>query len=128
MSRTAKYLMISFIPYLICSFPVMKPHLFCRHVGPLPVSIEPLPYLATSLPLLAEVDLAAVFQKASSRAFDGGVAGASASAVQVVSLMWLRTSMNYQYKYGSSLTASLKTLYKEGGIPRLYQARFIALV
>ncbi len=49
----------------------------------------------------------------------GGKAGAAAAVVQVCSLMWLRTSMNYQYRYGGTLTESLKTLYSDGGIPRL---------
>ena len=44
----------------------------------------------------APVDFNAIFQKASKRALGGGKAGASAAVVQVCSLMWLRTSMNYQ--------------------------------
>ena len=69
-----------------------------------------------------------VMAKASKRAISGGKAGASASIVQVLSLMWLRTSMNYQYRYGGTLNSSLETLYKEGGIPRLYQGLPFALV
>ena len=38
-----------------------------------------------------------------------------------MTLMWLRTTLNYQYKYGTSTTAALKTLYAQGGIPRLYR-------
>jgi hypothetical protein len=49
----------------------------------------------------------------------GGKAGAAAAVVQVCSLMWLRTSMNYQYRYGGTLGESLKTLYADGGVPRL---------
>ena len=45
------------------------------------------------------VDFNAIVQKASKRALGGGKAGASAAVVQVCSLMWLRTSMNYQVKY-----------------------------
>lgn len=44
----------------------------------------------------APVDFNAIIQKASKRALGGGKAGASAAVVQVCSLMWLRTSMNYQ--------------------------------
>ena len=69
-----------------------------------------------------------IFSKASKRALSGGKAGASASIVQVLSLMWLRTSMNYQYRYGGTLSSSLDTLYKEGGIPRLYQGLPFALI
>jgi hypothetical protein len=67
------------------------------------------------------VDWNSIFQKASKRAIGGGKAGASAAVVQVLSLMWLRTSMNRQYRYGGDLVSSLKELWKEGGIPRLYQ-------
>lgn len=42
--------------------------------------------------------------------------------------MWLRTTMNYQYRYGTSLSEALSTLYSQGGIPRLYQGLPFALV
>ena len=42
--------------------------------------------------------------------------------------MWLRTTMNYQYRYGTSLSEALSTLYTQGGIPRLYQGLPFALV
>ena len=32
--------------------------------------------------------------------------------------MWMRTTMNYQYRHGSTTTVAIKTLYKEGGIRR----------
>lgn len=74
------------------------------------------------------IDWKAVFDKASKRALGGGKAGASAAVVQVFSLMWLRTSMNYQYRYGGNLVSSLKELWREGGIPRLYQGLPFALI
>ena len=52
----------------------------------------------------AAIDWKAILQKASKKALGGGKAGASAAVVQVGSLMWLRTSMNYQVrrrKYGA---------------------------
>jgi hypothetical protein len=82
--------------------------------------------IATSSP--ASVDWKGIFQKASKKALGGGKAGASAAVVQVCSLMWLRTSMNYQYRYGGNLQSSLKTLWEEGGIPRLYQGLPFALI
>jgi len=42
----------------------------------------------------------------------------------VVAFMWLRTVMNYQYKKGGAFFEVLSKLYKEGGIPRLYQGLF----
>jgi hypothetical protein len=76
----------------------------------------------------AAVDWNAIFKKASKRALGGGKAGASAAVIQVLSFMWLRTSMNRQYRYGGDLMSSLKELWKEGGIPRLYQGLPFALV
>jgi hypothetical protein len=29
--------------------------------------------------------------------------------------MWMRTTMNYQYRYGTTTRQALATLYKEGG-------------
>lgn len=62
-----------------------------------------------------------ILKEASDRAMRGGLAGAGAMVVQVGSLMWMRTTMNYQYRYGSNFTTALKTLYKDGGIPRFYR-------
>ena len=76
----------------------------------------------------AAIDVQAILAKASGKAMEGGMAGASAAAVQVLSLMWLRTAMNYQYRYGTSTSQALSLLYKEGGIPRLYQGLPFALV
>lgn len=36
--------------------------------------------------------------------------------------------MNYQYRYGGTLSSSLSSLYTEGGIPRLYQGLPFALI
>lgn len=74
------------------------------------------------------VDWSAVLDKATKKALGGGKAGATAAVVQVISLMWLRTAMNYQYRYGGNLQSSLKKLTEEGGIPRLYQGLPFALV
>ena len=41
--------------------------------------------------------------------------------------MWLRTVMNYQYRHGTTTTQAFKTLYKEGGVPRLYKGLIPAL-
>lgn len=57
-----------------------------------------------------------------------GVAGASAMAIQVTSLMWMRTTMNYQFKNGGGFILTLKTLYSEGGIVRFYRGILPALI
>ena len=69
-----------------------------------------------------------ILQKSAKKAVSGGKAGATASIFQVLGLMWLRTSMNYQYRYGGTLSSSLSNLYEEGGVPRLYQGLPFALI
>jgi len=61
-------------------------------------------------------------------AFRGGVAGAAAMGANVACLMWMRTTINYQYRNGTSFPTSLRTLYKEGGIPRFYRGVIPALI
>ena len=48
--------------------------------------------------------------------------------LQVLTLMPLRTVMNYQYRYGTTTTEAIKTLYADGGWPRYYQGLVAALV
>ena len=76
----------------------------------------------------ALLDGTLIFQTALKKAVGGGKAGALAAVVQVVTLMWLRTCMNYQYRYGGNLVTAFSTLYQEGGIVRLYQGLPFALV
>jgi len=76
--------------------------------------------------LVKELDVSAILQKAGRKAIGGGVSGAAASLVQLVTLMWLRTTMQFQYRYGLSFKESLAKLYKEGGIPRFYQGLPVA--
>ncbi|KAI0755656.1 mitochondrial carrier domain-containing protein [Fomes fomentarius] len=48
--------------------------------------------------------------------------------LQVLTLMPLRTIMNYQYRYGTTSTQAAKTLYSDGGWTRYYQGLTAALV
>ena len=57
-----------------------------------------------------------------------GLSGAGAMTIQVSSLMWLRTTMNYQYKFGGKMLPTIQHLYKEGGIPRFYRGIIPALM
>jgi len=75
-----------------------------------------------------EVDWGEILDKAKKRALGSGGAGATAMVVQVCSLMWMRTIMNYQYRYGTSTIVAAKTLYKQGGIPRFYRGIAPALL
>ena len=69
----------------------------------------------------APIDTREIFNKAANRALGGGLAGAAAMGLQVVSLMWMRTTMNYQYRHGTTTKEAFSYLYKNGGIPRFYQ-------
>lgn len=52
-------------------------------------------------------------KKTLQKALNSGLSGGTAMAIQVTSLMWMRTIMNYQYRNGSSLKTAIFTLYKE---------------
>mmetsp|Transcript_19305 Transcript_19305/g.57191 ORF Transcript_19305/g.57191 Transcript_19305/m.57191 type:complete len:425 (+) Transcript_19305:35-1309(+) len=77
-----------------------------------------------------------VWEKAAKRALGGGVSGALASVAQVLTLMWLRTVMNYQYASAESISTSeaLRRVYAEGGgtlgggVRRLYRGLPFALL
>ena len=62
------------------------------------------------------------------KAFRGGVGGVAGGFVQVLTFMWLRTAMNYQYANGGNLQDALASLWRDGGIRRLYQGWNFALV
>lgn len=76
-----------------------------------------------------------------------GIAGASAMVVQVTTLMWMRTIMNFQYRYkikkyffiqnifkikycryGGTISGTVSKLYAEGGVFRFYKGYPVALV
>ena len=69
-----------------------------------------------------------IISKSLNKAFKGGISGATAMVCQVGSLMWLRTTMNYQYRYGYSTSTAIKKLYSEGGIRRFYRGVGPALI
>lgn len=62
-----------------------------------------------------------ILNKAGKRALGGGAAGAIAMFTQVGALMWMRTTMNYQYRNGGSTMNAFRTLYADGGIGRFYR-------
>jgi hypothetical protein len=73
------------------------------------------------------VDMSEIIDKATKRALGGGLAGAMAMTLQVCTLMWMRTTMNYQYRHGTSTAQAMKILYKEGGVGRFYKGILPAL-
>jgi len=58
----------------------------------------------------------------------GGTSGALAMTIQVSSLMWMRTTMNYQYRFGMSTTEAMQALWKAGGVRRFYRGYGPALL
>lgn len=62
------------------------------------------------------------------RSLHVGVSGSKTMAFNIVSLMWLRTVMNYQYRYGTSFPNTIAILYREGGIRRFYSGMTYALL
>lgn len=61
-------------------------------------------------------------------AIKGGASGSIAMVLQVVLLMWLRTTVNYQYKHGVDIQTAFWNLYSEGGILRFYRGVTVALL
>src|SRR5690606_24612992 len=59
---------------------------------------------------------------------NGGMQGAVAGSIQVFALMWLRTIVNYQYRYGVTTREAIAALYKEGGILRFYRGLSFAII
>lgn len=73
---------------------------------------------------MADVNVGEILSSAVAK----GKSGASAASVQVLTLMWLRTTLNYQYRFGMDTKTALKTLWVEGGIARLYQGLPFAIL
>jgi hypothetical protein len=71
------------------------------------------------------MEVSGQFHKAHSLALK---AGTGTSFFQVTSLMWLKTTNNYQYRYGTNLYETIKHLYKSGGIPRFYRGFIPSLI
>jgi len=69
-----------------------------------------------------------IMNKAAKSAMRGGTAGAVAMGANVACLMWMRTTINYQYRNGTTFPNALRALYADGGIPRFYRGVLPALV
>lgn len=69
-----------------------------------------------------------VMNKAANSAVRGGAAGFAAMGINVCALMWMRTTINYQYRNGTTFPVALRTLYADGGIPRFYRGVLPALL
>ncbi|VBB19022.1 hypothetical protein YASMINEVIRUS_1554 [Yasminevirus sp. GU-2018] len=56
------------------------------------------------------------------------LSGSVATVAQVCSFMWMRTIMNHQYYHGGTFKSTFNTLYKEGGVRRLYKGFGVTLL
>ena len=78
--------------------------------------------------VLREDELDAPVSEIAKRSLRSGISGMSAMVVQVCSLMWMRTIMNYQYRHGGQIKETVQKLYKEGGVRRFYRGLPVALI
>jgi hypothetical protein len=65
--------------------------------------------------------MSVVLANAGRRALGGGLLGSAAMIIQVVTLMPMRTTMNYQYAHGKGTLDAARFLYKEAGMSRFYR-------
>ena len=73
-------------------------------------------------------EIRSVLSRSLARAGSGGLPGAAAGVLQVLTFMWLRTVVNYQCRYGASMVAAATELYRQGGVLRFYRGVSFALV
>ena len=62
------------------------------------------------------------------KAFYSSLSGMIAMGSQVSLLMWMRTSVNYQYRNGGTIKNTFKSLYREGGLLRFYRGYSMAML
>ncbi|KAH8928247.1 mitochondrial carrier [Atractiella rhizophila] len=67
------------------------------------------------------------WRKSLKDALGGGLSGAAAMVVQVLTLMPLRTVMNYQYRFGHTFAGAVSLLWQAGKIPRFYSGLSAAI-
>lgn len=69
-----------------------------------------------------------ILDKSLKRALGGGFAGALAMGINVGTLMWMRTTINFQLRHGGGTMDAFRTLYSQGGIGRFYRGVGPALI
>ena len=62
------------------------------------------------------------------KSWKSGKSGAESMVVSVTTFMWMRTIMNYQYRYGGTLSHGIRDLYRQGGIFRFYRGYSMAII
>ena len=56
----------------------------------------------------SELTPSQAIQYALEKGWHGGKSGAMAMGINVCTLMWIRTTMNYQYRYGTTTKQAMK--------------------
>lgn len=74
--------------------------------------------------MVATKPLNVILTMALRKAWKSGSAGFLAGTIQVFCFMWLRTTMNYQVKFGTKFRETLDILWKDGGVARFYRGIF----
>ena len=69
-----------------------------------------------------------IINESKKKAFRGGISGGIAMAINICTLMPLRTTVNYQYRYGTNSLESMKVLFKDGGFLRFYRGFGFAII
>ncbi len=69
-----------------------------------------------------------IFNTSLKQAFRGGISGSIAMIINICTLMPMRTTVNYQYRYGTSSIESFKILYRDGGFFRFYKGFGFAII
>lgn len=67
-------------------------------------------------------------QAGAAAARSSGLAGGAAMFMQVLLLMPLDTTINYQYRHGVGFGSTVRTLWSKGGLPRMYRGLAPALL
>ena len=75
----------------------------------------------------SSLSLSEAIKHSGKKGWDGGKSGALSMGVNVCTLMWVRTTMNYQYRYGTTTTQAMRKLWADGGIRRFYRGFPVAL-
>lgn len=69
-----------------------------------------------------------ILENSISKAFRGGISGSIAMGINVCLLMPLRTTVNYQYRYGTSMKDTITKLYMDGKVLRFYRGFGFAII
>ena len=75
-----------------------------------------------------KLDNSKILKTSIDKAFRGGISGGIAMVINICTLMPLRTTVNYQYRYGTTGIQSLNTLYGDGGVLRFYRGFGFAII